>query len=106
MAFPLIWGIGIFTVWSLASFNWTVIFGALLIPLGLFARFYIGRSRKLAVHVGGRIAGLLKMDAVRRVREARDELVDLMDSIRSRYLEEVFAPATGYQGPRVPTRNS
>ena len=106
VAFPLIWSVEVLAVWLVASFNTTVVFGALLIPLGLFARFYIRRSRKLAVHVGGRVAGWLKMDEVLRVREARSELIDLMDTIRSRYLEEVFAPATGYRGPRAPIRNS
>ena len=97
--FPLIWGLEVFAVWSAGSFNLTVLFGVLLVPSGLFGRIYIRRSRKLALHLSGRIAAWMKMGSVLRVRDARSELITLMDTVRSRYLEEVFAPATRQTGP-------
>lgn len=67
----------------------TVLFAALLIPTGLFAVRYAGRMRSIAAHIGERTASWFKLDAVARVRTARDELIAELDGLRNRYRKEV-----------------
>ncbi len=90
VAFPLVYGLEIATVWFSFSNTATITFALLLVPTGLFAGFYGRRSRKLAVHLGGRVAAWMKLDALIRVRDARNELVTGMDHMRDRYRIEVL----------------
>ena len=90
VAFPITYGLELAWVWRHFSDVATVAFAILLVPCGLFARFYVRRLRKLAVHLGGRIAGWMKLDAVARVRQARDNLLVHLDHIRERYRVEVL----------------
>ncbi len=62
----------------------------MLVPTGLFARLYDRRLRKLAAHVGGRVASWLKLEAVARVLRAQGNLLRLMDDMRDRYRVEVL----------------
>lgn len=90
LAFPVAYGLEVWWVWSHFSDIATLVFAALLVPTGLFARFYARRMRKLAVYLGGQIAGWMKLEAVARVRQARDELLARMDHMRNRYRTEVL----------------
>lgn len=90
IAFPLTYAVEIWWVWKNSSDAATLVFSALLVPAGLFALFYLHRVRKLAVHLGGRAAGLLKLEAVARVATERHNLLDLLDHMRDRYRVEVL----------------
>ena len=90
VAFPLAYGLEISWVWRHFSDTATIAFAVLLVPTGLFARFYARRMRKLAAHVGGRIATWMKLKAVVRVAQARDDLLRLLDQVRDRYRVEVL----------------
>ena len=68
----------------------TVLLAVLLIPAGLFARGYARRMRTIVAHLGDRTAFWFKLEAVARVREARDELVGSLDVLRNRYRREVL----------------
>ncbi len=79
----------------------TIGFALLLIPAGFFAGLWRQRMRKIAAHIGGRTASLFKLDAVRRVRDARDELVAKIDAARNRYRTEALGwPALPAGGRR------
>ena len=90
IAFPLFYG-GLI---ALAAWRYsdeaTLLLAALLIPLGLFARFYARRMRTITAHIGDRTASWFKLEAVARVRRARDELVSKLDTLRNRYRTEVL----------------
>ena len=90
VAFPLVYGLEIAWVWQSFGGIATIAFGVLLIPTGLFSRVWTRRMRKLSVHLGGRLAAWLKLDAVARVREAQDQLLQLMERMRGRYRTEVL----------------
>lgn len=105
VVFPFIWALELSVVWWASSLETTAFFAGLLVPAGLFSWFYVRRFRKLAVHLGGRLASRMKLDAVVRVRDARRELLDLMDQTRERYLREVFGPPTGIYTPSSASRN-
>ncbi len=90
VAFPIAYGLELAWVWRHFSDVATVAFAILLVPCGLFARVYVRRLRKLAAHLGGRIAGWMKLEAVARVRQARDDLLVQLDHIRDRYRAEVL----------------
>ena len=68
----------------------TVLLAVVLIPAGLFARGYARRMRTIVAHVGDRTASWFKLGAVARVREAQDELVGSLDTLRNRYRQEVL----------------
>ena len=84
IAFPLAYGLEIAWIWRNFSGAATIMFALLLIPTGLFARVWTHRMRKLAVHLGGRVATWLKLDAVARTGQAQDQLLDRMDVMRDR----------------------
>jgi len=88
--FPLAYGLEVAWVWSEFSRLATLTFAALLVPSGLFALGWTRRMRKLAANLGGRLAGWMKLDAVARVGEARNELVRRMEIMRNRYRSEVL----------------
>ena len=90
IAFPLAYGLQIW--WVLQGFSElaTIAFAVTLVPSGLFALFYVHRLRKLAVHLGGRAASWMKLSAVARVADARDELLAGLDRMRDRYRVEVL----------------
>ena len=90
IAFPRAYALEIWWVWKNFSETATLVFSALLVPAGLFALFYLYRVRKLAVHLSGRAAGLLKLEAVARVALERDKLLELLDHMRDRYRVEVL----------------
>ncbi|MCH8936313.1 MAG: hypothetical protein IIB90_11365 [Gemmatimonadetes bacterium] len=68
----------------------TVLLAVVLIPAGLFARGYARRMRTIVAHLGDRTASWFKLGAVARVREAQDELVGSLDTLRNRYRQEVL----------------
>lgn len=88
--FPVAYGLEVAWVWRHFSDAATIAFAALLVPSGLFARFYGRRMRKLAVHVGGLAATWMKLDATARVRAARYELLEILDRVRHRYRVDVL----------------
>ncbi|MFQ5927718.1 MAG: 1-acyl-sn-glycerol-3-phosphate acyltransferase, partial [Terriglobia bacterium] len=90
IVFPLTYGLELGWVWWHFSDAVTIAFAILLVPTGLFARFYTHRMRKLAAHLGGRIATWMKLAAVVRVRLARDDLLLRLDHMRDRYRMEVL----------------
>ena len=103
IAFPLVYALEIWWVWKNFSDTATLVFSALLVPAGLFAFVYLYRIRKLAVHLSGRAAGLLKLEAVARVATERHKLLDLLDRLRDRYRVEVlgWAPLKGAVPPKL-----
>ena len=88
--FPVSYGLEVWWVWSHFSDKATIAFTLLLVPTGLFARRYDRRLRKLAAHVGGRVASWMKLEAVARVLRAQGNLLRLMDDMRDRYRVEVL----------------
>ncbi len=103
IAFPLTYAFEIWWVWKNFSDTATLVFSALLVPAGLFALFYLDRVRKLAVHLSGRAAGLLKLEAVARVARERHTLLELLDHMRDRYRVEVlgWVPLKGAVPPKL-----
>ena len=99
VAFPLFYGLEVAWVWREFSGVATITFALLLIPTGLFAWVWMRRMRKLAVNVGGRMAAWMKLDAVARVGEARNHLMQRMERMRERYRAEVLG-----WGPIPPRR--
>ena len=100
IAFPLFYGLEIWLLSLYSSAAATIAFTLLLIPTGLFARFYIGRVWKLCSHLGGRVSSWMKLSAVTRVVQAQSDLLLRMDHMRDRYRVEVL----GWSGlpPRRP----
>jgi hypothetical protein len=94
VAFPLIYGLQIWWVSGYTSNRATITFAILLIPTGLFARFYCHRFWTLLTHLGGRITSWMKLGAVARVARARDQLLKSMDLMRNRYRVEVLGWTT------------
>ena len=90
VAFPLFYGLEIWWLSSYASDAATIAFTLLLIPTGLFARFYIRRGWTLFSHLGGRVSSWMKLSAVTRVTQARNDLLQRMDHMRDRYRVEVL----------------
>ncbi len=88
--FPACYGLEVWWVWGHFSDEATIAFTILLVPTGLFARFYDHRLRKLAAHVGGRAASWMKLEAVARVLRVQKNLLRLMDEMRDRYRVEVL----------------
>lgn len=95
-AFPLVYTLEIWWVHREFSAIVTLMFALLLVPAGLLARAWTHRMRKLAVNVGGRLWAWMIPQAVARVTEARNDLVQRMERLRSRYRTEVlgWAPET------------
>ena len=102
VVFPLAYGLEVAWIWRHFSDTATIAFVVLLVPTGLFARFYGHRMRKLAVHLGGRIAGWMKLGAVARVAQERNDLLRRLDHMRDRYRVEVlgWAPLLSPRGIR------
>ena len=94
VAFPLFYGLEIWWVSGYTSDLATITFALLLIPTGLFARFYCRRVWKLLTHLGVRVTSWMKLGAVARVARARDDLVQRMDHMRDRYRVEVLGWTT------------
>ena len=94
ITFPLVYGLEIAWVWQSFSGAATIVFALLLVPTGLFARVWARRMCKLAVHLSGRVATWLKLDAVARVGQAQDQLLQRMDVMRDRYRTEVLGWAS------------
>ena len=90
IAFPLVYGLEIGWIWGHASPSTTLVFTLLLIPTGLFTRFYARRMWRWSRHLGGRIESWMKLDAVVRVAQARDDLLLGLDQMRDRYRVEVL----------------
>ena len=90
IVFPAIYGLELLWVWSAFSRVATLTFALLLVPTALFARAWIRRMRKVAAHVGGRMAAWMKLDAVARVVEAQNQLLHRMERMRERYRAEVL----------------
>ena len=90
LLFAATYGVMILLVSLRYSDDATIGFALLLVSTGLFARFWWQRMRRIAAHIGERTASWFKLDAIRRVREARDELVDTLDAARSRYRTEAL----------------
>ena len=88
--FPLTYGLEIWWIARYFSDAATIAFAVLLMPAGLFARFYFNRVWKLVVHLGGHVSSWTKLGAVARVTGARDDLISLMDHMRDRYRVEVL----------------
>jgi len=90
LVFPLCYGAFIaIAAWKFSPMTALVV-ALLLPPLGLFTRFYFRRIRSNVAHVGERTTSWFKLDEVLRVREARDELIAKLDSLRNRYRAEVL----------------
>lgn len=104
VAFPVVYGLEIAWVWSQFSTVATVTFALLLVPGGLFALAWAHRMRKIAANLGGRVASWMKLDAVARVREARDQVLQRMERMRSRYRAEMLGWAPAVPRPRLPWR--
>ncbi len=94
VAFPLFYGLEIWLLSIYASAPATLAFILLLIPTGLFARFYIGRVWKLFSHLGGRLSSWMKLSAVTRITQAQNDLLQRMDQMRDRYRVEVLGWST------------
>jgi hypothetical protein len=92
VAFPLFWGSVLFMVWRAGGVQAAAVLAVLLVPSGLFTLFFVRRVGKLAVHVSGRLASLMRLGETARVRQAQSELMLEMDSVRARYIREVFEP--------------
>src|SRR4030095_2829174 len=90
VAFPLVYGLEVAWVWSEFSRAATIAFALLLVPAGLFAWFWWRRMKTLAVNVGGRVASWMKVDALARVVDQRNELLRRMDRMRERFRAEVL----------------
>ena len=94
VAFPLFYGLEIGLLSVYASDAATIAFILLLIPTGLFARFYVGRVWKLFSHLGGRVSSWMKLSALTRVAQAQSDLLQRMDQMRDRYRVEVLGWST------------
>jgi 1-acyl-sn-glycerol-3-phosphate acyltransferase len=90
VAFPLVYGLEVALVWSEFSRAATIAFALLLVPTGLFARFWWRRMQTIAVNIGGRAASWMKLDALARVVAQRNELLRHMEQMRGRYRKEVL----------------
>jgi hypothetical protein len=90
VAFPLFYGLEIWWLSRYASDAATLAFILLLIPTGLFARFYIRRIWKLFSHLGGRVSLWMKLRAITQVTHAQKDLLRRMDHMRDRYRVEVL----------------
>jgi hypothetical protein len=90
VAFPVVWGLWTYVAWRFTGARVAVILAALVVPTGLYALFFAHRAAKLAVHLSGRAASLMKLGDVARVREAQTTLMGQMDAARARYIREVF----------------
>jgi glycerol-3-phosphate O-acyltransferase/dihydroxyacetone phosphate acyltransferase len=90
VAFPLTWGLELLLASTFLTLRQLAVLALLLPPLGVFALAFARRTRKLAVHVSGRMTSWMKLDEIARVREAQVDLLTLMDRVRRRYQEEVF----------------
>src|SRR6185503_12659149 len=102
VAFPLVYGLEVAWVWSEFSRAATIAFALLLVPTGLYAWFWWRRMQTLAVNLGGRLASWMKVEAVSRVVEARNELLRRMERMRERYRAEVlgWGPIGSVSGAR------
>ena len=101
VVFPVAYALEVLWVWSAFSRAATIAFALLLVPTGLFAWLWWRRMKTLAVNVGGRVASWMKVDAVARVVEARNGLLQRMEQMRERYRVEVLgwdpiAPVPGF----------
>jgi 1-acyl-sn-glycerol-3-phosphate acyltransferase len=94
ITFPLVYGLESALVWLGFGGTSAIGFAVMLVPAGLFARVGARRMRKLAVHLGGRLATWLKLEAVARVGDAHDHLLEQMDVMRDRYRTEVLGWAS------------
>ena len=94
VAFPVVYGLEIGWMWHWLGGKAAIVFAALLVPAGLFARSWARRMRKVAIHVSGRVASWMKLDAVARVRQAQDEVLQRMEVMRDRYRIEVLGWAS------------
>lgn len=90
VAFPLFYGLEIWWASHYLSNTETLTFALLLIPTGLFARFYAGRIWKLFSHLGGRASSWMKLSALAKVDRAQTDLLQHLDQIRDRYRVEVL----------------
>ena len=88
--FPVAYALEVLWVWNTFSRAATIAFALLLVPTGLFAWLWWRRMKTLAVNVGGRVASWMKVEAVSRVVEARNELLQRMERMRERYRAEVL----------------
>ena len=90
VAFPVAYALEVAWVWSEFSRAATIAFALLLVPAGLFSWFWWQRMKTLAVNVGGRVASWMKVDALARVVQARNDLLRRMEQMRDRYRAEVL----------------